>query len=299
MVYYPMGDLVREYRIRQGLTQEQLCEGICTPATLSKIENGLQTPGRRLLEALLERLGARYVMQLALLGEKDLCRFLLEQEIDRLFDRKDDTALLTKINEYEKETDSGNVLERQYILWCRALYEEKRSKPVKQVQKWLIEALQCTVQKFSMQMQFENRLFTIMEIRIMYKICRCEYICKRTKTAKNQVRRIADYLEKKQLKDSCGGLYSNILLTLAEWDARQRLFEESIAECEKAICYNTQKGMIHDLYELTSLMSQDYEKLGQSEEAGKYQNYAGVLQEIQFVGFAGGEENGKELSLRL
>lgn len=299
MVYYPMGALIREYRVRQGLTQEQLCEGICTPATLSRIENELQTPGRRLLEALLERLGARHVMQLALLGEMDLRHFLLEQEIVELFGGEDDAKLFTKIAEYEQEADSGISLERQYILWCKALYKEKQGEPVTQVQQWLLKALQCTMQDFSIQMQFENRLFTIMEIKIMYKLSCCEDIGNNIIYARNLVRQMAEYLEKKKLKDSCRELYSNILLTLAEWDARQRLFEESIAACEKALYYNMQKGMIHDLYELTSLLSQDYAKLGQSEQAGKYQNYAGILQEIQIVGCTGEQEKGKEISLRL
>ena len=34
--------LVREARLKAGLTQEQLSEGICTPQALSRIENGTE-----------------------------------------------------------------------------------------------------------------------------------------------------------------------------------------------------------------------------------------------------------------
>ena len=42
MAFYMFGDYIREQRERMGVTQEDLCEGICSPGTLSKIENGRQ-----------------------------------------------------------------------------------------------------------------------------------------------------------------------------------------------------------------------------------------------------------------
>ena len=39
-----IGWIIKQTREEIGLTQEQLCEGICTPATLSRIENGKQAP---------------------------------------------------------------------------------------------------------------------------------------------------------------------------------------------------------------------------------------------------------------
>ena len=42
MAFYLLGDCIREQRERLGVTQEELCEGICSVPTLSKIENGRQ-----------------------------------------------------------------------------------------------------------------------------------------------------------------------------------------------------------------------------------------------------------------
>ena len=57
MAFYLLGDCIREQRERLGVTQEELCEGICSVPTLSKIENGRQ--GMRLNQyiAIMERLG--------------------------------------------------------------------------------------------------------------------------------------------------------------------------------------------------------------------------------------------------
>lgn len=52
-----VGELIREERIRQKMTQEELCDRICSRVTLSRLENGDQPPSYSKVKALLERLG--------------------------------------------------------------------------------------------------------------------------------------------------------------------------------------------------------------------------------------------------
>lgn len=52
--------LIREARIKAGLTQEQLSEGICTPQALSRIENGAANVSHVTFQALMERAGTQY-----------------------------------------------------------------------------------------------------------------------------------------------------------------------------------------------------------------------------------------------
>lgn len=52
--------LIKEARIKAGLTQEQLSEGICTPQALSRIENGKANVSHVTFQALMERTGAQY-----------------------------------------------------------------------------------------------------------------------------------------------------------------------------------------------------------------------------------------------
>ena len=35
-----LGEVIRQRRLELGLTQEELCEGICEPMTISRFENG-------------------------------------------------------------------------------------------------------------------------------------------------------------------------------------------------------------------------------------------------------------------
>lgn len=52
-----IGEIIREERVRQKVSQEKLCEEICSPVTLSRLENGAQPPSYPKVKALLERLG--------------------------------------------------------------------------------------------------------------------------------------------------------------------------------------------------------------------------------------------------
>ena len=51
-----LGETIRSLRRQHGLTQEQLAEGLCSPITISRIENERQMPSKTLLDALLARL---------------------------------------------------------------------------------------------------------------------------------------------------------------------------------------------------------------------------------------------------
>ena len=52
------GLLIKNMRERQGITREQLCEGLCTVSMLGKIESGERYPEKMMRDRLLGRLGA-------------------------------------------------------------------------------------------------------------------------------------------------------------------------------------------------------------------------------------------------
>jgi len=72
MANYTVGEILRETRERKKCSQEEVCYGICTPSTLSRIENGMQIPGRRILEALTQRLGITDNLYTTYMGREEL-----------------------------------------------------------------------------------------------------------------------------------------------------------------------------------------------------------------------------------
>ena len=66
-----LGEIIYSLRKKAGLTQEALADGICSPISVSRIENGNQMPSSKVLEKLLERLGT---------GTYQLCNVYYENE---------------------------------------------------------------------------------------------------------------------------------------------------------------------------------------------------------------------------
>ena len=60
MVTHIMGTLIKMNRIQQNMSQRALCEGICVPSYLSKIESGEIIATSELINLLFDVLGIRY-----------------------------------------------------------------------------------------------------------------------------------------------------------------------------------------------------------------------------------------------
>ena len=54
-----LGDVIKRRRLELNLTQEQLCQGICEPITISRLENGKADVQLNTLFRIFEGLGRR------------------------------------------------------------------------------------------------------------------------------------------------------------------------------------------------------------------------------------------------
>ena len=111
-----IGEVIKRKRKELGLTQEELCEGICEPSTISRIESGKQVPAKNKLDALLQRLdlpGDRYY---ALLSRNELEISNLQSQIissNVSNNNRDGLQYLEKLEGIVSEDDH---LIRQFIL---------------------------------------------------------------------------------------------------------------------------------------------------------------------------------------
>lgn len=114
-----LGGIIRTLRKERGLTQEQLAEGICSPVSVSRIENGRQTPSKAVLDALMDRLGmSSYQLFDVNAGSKE------QREFDRriqnawlAFDGLDARRGRALLEELQTSIDDGSsATERQRLL---------------------------------------------------------------------------------------------------------------------------------------------------------------------------------------
>lgn len=153
-----LGEFIKNRRMELGLTQEQLCEGICEPITISRLENGKQTPSRNRINALLQRLGLPGDRYYALLSknEKEVAALRKEIRTDEIRlgraveqERPGIRArLMENLARLEAIVEPDDQITRQGILRTRAFQEEHS--PEEQLE-LLLRAIKLTVPRFDLE----------------------------------------------------------------------------------------------------------------------------------------------------
>lgn len=105
MALYNIGNFIKHRREELGITQEELSEGICSVATLSRLENGGRMPTKNHAQALLQRLGYSDALPFYVSGKEEFEISELQLKTRLAYMRNDfDTAkeLLDKLGEYKE-----------------------------------------------------------------------------------------------------------------------------------------------------------------------------------------------------
>lgn len=170
MQNFLLGEFIRQRRLDLGLTQEEVCDGICEPITLSRIENGKQTPSRSRINAILQRLDLPDDRYYALLSKDELEIEALEKEIVACNATRQQEECLKKLTQLEKLSRPDDHLTQQFILRSKALLGKLIRQYTSEEQlQLLMQAIQLTIPSFSLD-EIERHLYTKDEIKIINQI---------------------------------------------------------------------------------------------------------------------------------
>ena len=119
-----IGKRIYELRVHLNMTQKELCEGICTQAYISKIENGSLAIAADILFQIAERLGVdiNYFYDSTNIDRMDYLSEVEHQARD-LVNKRKFRALYELILREEKTPLMYNKKFKQFILWKKALCE--------------------------------------------------------------------------------------------------------------------------------------------------------------------------------
>ena len=143
---FSMKDVLRTRREMFGLTQEQLCEGICSVKSLRRAEKGQTDMQRETLKKLLNRLGLSGQMQWSRLitSDREVIR-MAEELADYINDRKFSMAS-KQLESMKSRIDLDIPQNKQYFLEKQALLEFEQGKVTREeFVKMEKEALECTL----------------------------------------------------------------------------------------------------------------------------------------------------------
>lgn len=201
-----LGEYIKQERLKQKITQEQLCKGICDPITVSRMENGKQTPTYNRIRAFLQRLGLPDERYFALLSKNEQEIKTLQDEIradcirferaapeDRPHIR---TAGLEKLERLEQLAEPDDRIVRQYIMAERATLG-KPDGPYSPEERLnlLLEALRITVPNLDLE-EINLGLYSMEETTLLNQIAVAYVRMGQEKKAIDIYRQLLKYVQK-------------------------------------------------------------------------------------------------------
>ena len=259
-----LGEYIRQERLKQGITQEQLCEGICEPITVSRMENGKQFPSYSRIRAFLQRLGLPDERYFALLSKNELEVKALQDEIRADSIRFERAALeerpriraagLQKLEELEKIAEQDDRVVRQYIMSERAVFgRPEGSYTTEERLNILLDALRITVPNLDLE-EINLGLYSMDETTLLNKIANAYAELGSLKKAIDIYRQLLKYVQ----KHYCEGIsryagkltlishnYANLLLRAGYYDDAIEIARSGWKACVEYAHYQFLPGFQH------------------------------------------------------
>lgn len=246
MPTYGMGEAIREMRGRLGYTQEELSYGICTPGTLSRIENGREVVSKQVFEALCDRMPGLHHVWISCDTKKEmqrsrLCKqILMDLELRKMKDAK------AVMEQYERLKDRKNPFCIQFALYTQAIYQAILKEREKEVLPKLKRALEITMPDFKERLRRQRKAvaLTYDEVYILSNMGIAYARKQETETAFWILYFLKGYMENQGLDIAESMKVRPMILGNLAWILSwQGRYEEAVKHCDAGIkiCYFTGK----------------------------------------------------------
>lgn len=243
MAVYVVGDFLRETRLRKGYTQEEVSNGICTTASLSRIENGAQKPGRLILEKLFERLGTENNLFNSFVSREEMELYIAIQTLIRNVTDGDLHRIEEQIDIVEKLTQNTSELERQSLFWAKGELATQKYGNDCEAMDCFMKAVQITLPDFDGKNPLRNHLLTFDEITIINSIAVRHGENGDLLTAIQLDMWLKEYMENKIIDGRMKtAKYPMILYNLSYWLGEENCHNEALKMAEQGVDFCVKYG---------------------------------------------------------
>lgn len=176
-----VGSILKYYRMKNNLTQAELCEGICSISHLSKIESNKYEPHVETMNELFKRMNVEWAKEIHIYKNwKDKLETFILHSV--YYDLKSMEKLYEELSDKEEYLQSTDLLNR-YELYKLRFYLFKQEMPRATQQMTILKKLESTFN------DYEKGASKV--IYLMYDIFSQNY-----DRAENRLKQIEDYLER-------------------------------------------------------------------------------------------------------
>ena len=267
MENYPIGIVLKEYRTRLNISQEELCFDLCAVSTLSRIESGTQVPGRKLLEALFSRMGMNRSVPIT---KVDFQRENLEYRINDMI-ATGKFEIFDLLEEYKNCGESLTALEEQFYLFYKTIAEDHLNHDSNNALRNYVAALKLTVRDYDLDKLPKERFLTKLELMILHSIACIKYFLKQKDKAIELMEFLRAYFEKGIIsEEEKAKNYPVILHNLENWYGMADEDEKVIELCNIGIDICIHYGKLTPFPYQIFNKGCSLVKLGKTEEGKKY-----------------------------
>jgi len=263
-----IGFAIQYYREKYGISQSTLCKGLCSVATLSRIETGERTVDGLLLETLLERMGKTPNKFELVLTEVDYVSFQMRAEIENLIEKIDLPAVAKLLLSYEKTTSSKGNLHKQFITRMEAKLNELQEGSIEKTVELLTQAISYTVPGFESN-EIKDCYLSNTELNIIIDIAGRRLLIGMRERAKEILFQVLEYLELHSSLDIINELYPKVAIIVCEIFIKEQDFNKALNICNKGLEKNKSNRKLDYRGELALLKAQVMEALSKGQREGE------------------------------
>ncbi len=284
MANYPVGKLIAEMRRRRGISQMELAGEICSVSTISKIENGVQAPSRKVCEGLMQRLGIPITGSRLYISSEELQKSMIEEQIIHCMDagRYEKAGELLQIYEQMRGNHEDGVLEQQFALRVRGNLLLALGTNLPLAEEVLVKALRLTIPEMDLEHPERLTLLTNEELAILQKFSEVSYALGNQARGKRLHFFLKGYLETAKTDELAHiRIYPGVVSTLARWLEADGRFAEALQFCEYGISVCMEYGRLTEFPKLMETKTYALIALGRKEEAAvSLQQVCTILQSL-------------------
>ncbi len=281
MANYTIGDMVYESRRARGYSQEELSFGICSTSSLSRIENGSQIPGRKIFEALMQRLGISDSLYSAYISkeEMEICRFV--EKLVWSLERLDFAESERLVHELEGRLGKCHNLEKQYVSFAKANIFLHKTGDHGRFFELLLKTIRITMADFDPQKGIERRLLTFHEITILNNIAIELYNRGKEEEGLRLLFELKDYMETHIIDEQeKARKYPLVVYNISTRLGKLGRYEEAYSLCSQGISCCIEYSKLVILPYLLANKAYAAAELGRMEEAEKVFHQSIILLEL-------------------
>lgn len=190
-----LGIVLSYYRKKENLSLDKVCGGLCSVATLERIEKGERIADSLLGGLLLERIGKEVSQFELMLDEEDYSLWCMREKIQEAMCLEDYECAFFLLDEYRTAVKNYSSLHEQFCLYQETLIEIVRDEDDhNKICKTAIQALQITKKKIGREDKELNPLYTQIEIQLILILIRHGYIGGE-RESENELSKLLHYVE--------------------------------------------------------------------------------------------------------